>query len=401
MICVYEECTGCGACINVCPKKCIRLEPNEYGEEHPIIVEQECVQCGACKRVCPNNNILNRKKPIKVYAAWTANVEERKNSASGGIGAVLADWCICNGGIAYGVAYDNDFTPVFCGIADRNEIEKFKGSKYVQASTGKIFSDVKKKLNDRNTPIVFFGTPCQIAGLYSVVGSKHENLFTVELLCHGVSPVAYFHEELNYIRQSKRVKSFDNVTFRTNQYLLDFNFVLWKNGRTVFVQDSHTNEYFESFLTGLSLRESCYDCKYKNLDRVADVTIGDFIGLGKHVPFEGESERKSLILVNTDKGIKLINECAGKLVLRERTLEEALIEGTSLKQSFPRHQQQKKFRDLYKNKGFIYAVNATIGSDIENNAKNRKKIIFKKRLKRFLQSRFHIIIENGKIHYEV
>jgi len=42
-----EKCTGCGACVDICPVNAIKIE-NEKA-----IISEECVDCGACVEQCP------------------------------------------------------------------------------------------------------------------------------------------------------------------------------------------------------------------------------------------------------------------------------------------------------------------------------------------------------------
>lgn len=397
-ICDSNKCTGCGACANVCLKKCITMRADCYGELHPFIDSDKCIQCRKCVRTCPSNSNVDLIEPKVVYASWRTDQEKMKDSASGGIGAALAENWVKQGGVVFGTKFDESFHVVLCEEHTLDGIEAFKGSKYVQSYTGTSFSDVKR-LTANGTKVLYFGTPCQLAGLYAVVDRDNPNFVTVEILCHGVSSDAYLQEELEAIKKRIGNKRFDRLTFRTNKWMMDFYLGLWKGDEVVFSEQAYENEYFRGFLTGLTLRESCYQCLYKNTARIGDLCIGDFIGFGKHIPYEGEKARPSLILVMTEKGEKILNLANKDIILVERTMEEALIEGRSLRESFPRHEKQEEFRNNYKEKGFLYAVDSTIGNEIIEEKKRNRVVHIKRKIKLAFNSIFGIRIQNGRIYH--
>lgn len=362
-ICDYEACTGCGACANKCPKTCIEIKEDKYGELHPFVNEDLCIHCNTCVRVCPANKIPHLIEYKNVYAAWRKNFSDMTDSASGGVAASLSEMWIKKGGIVYGTEFDANFNAIMKRETDLIGVEKFKGSKYVQSYSKNSFKEVQKDLKE-NKKVLYFGTPCQIDGLYSVVDRNNENLFTVEILCHGVSSNSYLKEELQYIKENKKI-DFDSLTFRTNRWMMDFCFGLWKGEKCVLRQEAYMNEYFRGFLTGLTLRESCYQCHYKHKERLGDIVIGDFIGFGKYFPYEGGQRKASLIITYTNKGEKLLTQ-SNDLKLIRRTMEEAIIDGTSLKQPFARHKKQKDFRQEYLQNGFIAAIHKTVGDEIES-----------------------------------
>lgn len=398
-ICDENICTGCSACKEECPLQCITMQEDAFGEIHPEIDVLRCIACGKCVEICPNNRDAQLLSPQKVYAAYRKNQEKVLNSASGGVGAVFSETWVKEGGIVYGTAYDADFRPLVKGETTLEGIEAFKGSKYVQSCTDGVYRQIKDRLKNHQK-VLFIGTPCQVAGLYSIVDRNNSNLLTVEILCHGVSPEVYFKQQLRYLEETGCVSEYDNVTFRTNQWMMDFYFAVWNHGKAVYDKQAYENEYFAAFLSGLSLRESCYACRYKKTARLGDIMIGDFIGFGKHVKYEGPKTRKSLVITTTDRGEAFLKSCSGELELIERTIEEAAIEGRSLREPFPRHPNQAEFREKYQKVGFVEAVQATLGEEMKVHRKQNTKNRFKRNLKFFLRRRFHIKIENKKFYYE-
>lgn len=355
-ICKYEDCTGCFACYNICPKNCIGIEPDIYGELHPVIDEKKCINCKNCIKVCPGNkNNIELFKPIKCYAAYRLNKEKRADSASGGIGALLSEIVINNGGVVIGVKFDENLTPIHSVATTLCEIEKFKGSKYVQSRINNTYQSVKRYLNDKRE-VLFIGTPCQISGLKMYLNNKeYDNLITCDLICHGVSSYSYLQEHISNLNTIKNV---DKITFRSNQIKSNFRLKIFSKGKELYNKRAFQDNYFHAFLRGISLRESCYICKYATKKRIADITIGDFIGLGKNKIFKGNAVNASVVLINSIKGEKIFDEIKkDDIYIEEREYAEAINGGISLRRPFPRYKEQKEFRKIYPKVGFEKSIN--------------------------------------------
>ena len=180
-----KDCCGCGACFNACPKQCIVMQKDEEGFLYPIINKEKCIDCGLCKKVCP---ALKKKEvggQAKAYVGYNIDKVERKNSSSGGIFNVLANEIVSLGGHVYGAGFKEDFSVAHYSVDKKEDLCKLQTSKYVQSNTEKCFSKIKEQLN--NGELVYFsGTPCQVEGLISYLGKEHENLYTQDIICHGV-----------------------------------------------------------------------------------------------------------------------------------------------------------------------------------------------------------------------
>ena len=348
------------------------MQENEYGELHPAIDEAHCTHCNLCKKSCPNNIDLDFKYPSLCYASWITDAQKRKICASGGMGTILSEFVIKQKkGVVFGSRYDEQFTPIITCTEQLEELEYFKGSRYVQSIVG---NDTLLKVKDflkSGRFVLFIGTPCQIAGLKSFLRKDYDNLITVDLICHGVCPTTYFKEEVAYICKKKRIKNLVDVRFRGNDRK-NFCLSFWTgkrtgNSRCIYNKSAYTQYYFAGFLLGVSLRENCYQCNYARPERISDITIGDFIGLGKDEPFEGNPYNVSVVLPNTEKGLafyKEVQQAIPCLHTVERRYEEALKYGPSLREPFPRHALQKPFVAYCKEMGYVRAIRKVLRKDV-------------------------------------
>lgn len=362
-ICEYNKCTGCGACANACPINCITMREDAYGEIHPNIDINCCINCGRCQRSCPNNNNIIFNHPLKCYAAYVTNYEQRKICASGGLGTAIAEYVLIKqNGVLFGTRYDKNMMPIVASTEDINDLGKYKGSKYVQSIIGlNTYKSVREYLA-AGRQVVFIGTPCQIAGLICFLGKYYCNLLTVDLICHGVCPTRYLAEEIEHLKNKNKISHIDNIRFRGNDGN-DYKFSMWNRDTRVYV--SKFNYYLTGFLDGITLRENCYACNYARPERISDITIGDFIGLGKTIPYNDNPKNISSVFINSEKGYEFYQSLLrtnAEIRSTERPLEERLKYGPSLRFPFPRPDLNKRFRELYPNQGFIKASHIAMGS---------------------------------------
>lgn len=363
-ICPPNKCTGCYACVNACHFKCISMQEDKYGELHPVVDETRCTHCNLCMKSCPNNVDLDFNSPLSCYASWITDTQKRKICASGGIGTVLSEFAIKQkGGVVFGSRYDEQFTPIITYTEALEELEYFKGSRYVQSVVGNdTLIEVRDFLKSGRF-VLFIGTPCQIAGLKSFLRKDYDNLVTVDLICHGVCPTEYFKEEVAYICGRKKIKKLTDVRFRGNDrknYCLSF----WTGkSRCVYNKPAYTQYYFAGFLLGVSLRENCYQCRYARPERISDITIGDFIGLGKEIPFNYSKRNVSSVTINTSKGEAFYQEVSRHtdiLMNVQREYAERLKYKPSLIEPFHKHKLNPVFREQVLQIGYLKAIRQTL-----------------------------------------
>lgn len=371
-----SNCTGCGACEAICPVSCITMRQNDIGENVPDIDEKRCLHCDKCKTVCPQRNPPQKLVSSKCYAAYRTDEIKRLKSASGGIASVLGEFFLNSGTgkqatNVWGVGYNQQLIPEFMCAKNADELEKFKGSKYVQAIVGMAYETISRQL-ERGESVLFVGTPCQVAALlnYSTLKSMTEKLYTVDLLCHGVCPTSYFCNEIEYLRK-KSVIHIDDVVFRSNDKSQDFFFTVITNKDRVFSRTpAACQPYFYSFLGSVSLRESCYDCLYTSKGRCSDITIGDFFGLGtlKYPKYTGKKNNVSVVLTNTLKGQKLFESVRNELYMAERPADEAYNGRSVFSEPCRRHVKREAFISAYKRCGnFSKAIRLSCGLRINKN----------------------------------
>lgn len=383
-ICPHNECTGCYACVSACKHDCIKMEEDELGAIHPSVDENKCVNCGACRKVCPNNVSFDFKYPSACYASWITDKDKRRICASGGIGTTMSEYVIRNGGVVFGSRYNESLVPIITFTERLEELEHFKGSRYVQSLVGNdTYKQVKNFLLD-DRQVLFIGTPCQIAGLKSFLRKEYQNLITVDLICHGVCPTRYFTEEVDYLSNKFKLKDISDARFRGNDGN-NYRLTLWnKARRKLFPRDNYREKllrlsesqqfYIWGFLLGVTLRENCYACKYARPERISDITIGDFIGLGKEVPFDYPKANVSSVTINTEKGnafYKSVSESNDMLINVERNYEERLEYKPSLVEPFHRHPLNVKFKSNYPVYGFALSVRKVLHKEMSRRKMGR------------------------------
>lgn len=373
-ICAHNECTGCYACAAICPRHAVTMEEDNYGELHPIINEEKCIGCNMCVKVCPSNNDLSYNYPIKCYAAWITDADKRRICASGGIGTIMSEYVITQqGGVVFGSRYDESFMPIMAYTDRIEDLEKYKGSRYVQSIVGyDTFKKVRTYLNDGRN-VLFIGTPCQIAGLKGYLQKDYNSLVTVDLICHGCCPTKYFTEEIAHLSKIHSINNIFDIRFRgndRNNYALSIWTKTEKRIKRIYKKPALEQPYFASFLLGVALRENCYSCRFSRPDRISDITIGDFIGLGNEVEFPYSRYNVSSVSINTIKGelfYQKLKSVLPELISIERDYTERLKYKLSLGESAKCHQTRNSFREEYLKTNYVTAIRKVLKPILQRN----------------------------------
>jgi len=325
-ICRKDSCTGCGLCANICPYHAVSMySKDNFAHKRPLVNNKACVDCGLCTKKCPANFEVIKVKSRKCFAAWQVNDEKHYSSSSGGIAAALYENAIKQGSWIAGVKIGEDLEPQFVLSNKEEQIKEFKGSKYVQPVTGSIYREVAEKLQ-QGEKVLFIGLPCHCAAMKRYAENvENGELVLVDMVCHGVPAFKTLMAHIREVEEKiqKRTKM---VCFRDRYAGVCLELQDEKN--SFYKRYLHEDTFMHSFISGDLFDDNCYHCKYACPERVGDLTICDFWGIGKLEPFEHKMSRISAVLINTEKGEKEFVQIHGLIYSEERQLQEA-IEGNS------------------------------------------------------------------------
>lgn len=346
IICPKEKCTGCGLCAYVCKHSAISLQVDKYGFKYPKVDDSLCIKCGLCKKKCPSLSQLTDNHPIKAFACYNINDNEREKSSSGGIGHLMAQNIIMSQGVVYGCAFTPPWGIQHIRCTSVSDITKLRGSKYVQSDVSNVYESIKKDLSESKN-VLFIGTPCQVAGIKAAF-PKATYLYLVDIICHGTPSLQFLEETLPQLNVY-----IENMKFRDGTH---FRFSLESLSGVEFLsRDLSDDMYMKGFFNGTTFRPNCYSCQYAKQSRISDVTIGDFWGL-KSDKIKDNSKGVSLALINTDKGFSLFSQCKNQLYAEERPLEEAFAGNEQLNHPFKKGFRTSIFRYLYPKLGYNKAL---------------------------------------------
>lgn len=274
------ECSGCSACEQACPANAITMHRDKTGFDYPVVNEKKCINCSVCDKICPIKNEFKVRTPEHVYAVKNKNKGERLASSSGGVFSILAKDILAKGGTVYGAAFDCNWSVHHIRIESENELSLLRGSKYVQSKIGTIFKQVQKDLQE-NIPVLFSGTPCQVAGLLKFLKKKYTNLTTVDIACHGVPNPRIWEE---FLTKSFSNKKIEKISFRDKITGWNtFSFSITLSGKQ-YSKKIWKHPYMCLFLHDFILRPSCHFCHFRNGKSGADITIADYWGIERNHP---------------------------------------------------------------------------------------------------------------------
>ena len=268
----------------------------------------------------------NENNPI-AYAACSLNETTRMASSSGGIFSLLAEYILSLNGVVYGVTMSEDCRKAeFVRINCVDDLSKLRGSKYLQAQVGDTFDSVKVDL-DNLVHVLFTGTGCQVNGLKMYLGKDYENLFCVDVICHGVPSPKLWRQYVEYIERRSN-SSLIQIDFRCKvKNWTDFGVRSVFSDKQFFTS-KNKDPYMQMFLRNYSLRPSCYACVVKQVKK-ADLTIADFWGIEKVAPEINDNKGTSLVLIRTSKGQEIFENIRGKMWVQEVAYEDGVRDNPS------------------------------------------------------------------------
>lgn len=305
-----SDCCGCTACASVCRHAAITMQADATGFVYPLVDADKCVECGLCEKVCQFKADYQRYDNFdepRYYAMRCLDTAELDKSQSGGAFFILSQEVLSRGGIVYGAALDKAFRVEHQQAETAEARDRQRGSKYVQSSLEGIFQQIKEDMRS-GRQVLFSGTPCQCAGLRSFFGRRQpDNLFTVDLLCHGVTSPLFWAQYLAMISKMRR-KEITEVRMRDKSFG-------WLSSQETYLfgnEKLHKNTFYALYYAGHISRPSCFACPFVNTQRVADITIGDYHGWNQHHDTFTDNTGVSLAMANSAKGMALIESVQGK-----------------------------------------------------------------------------------------
>lgn len=311
---ITDTCTGCGACVNVCPKHCLRLEPDLEGFYVPKY-QEGCIECGLCEKTC---HVIHStgKKPISkdsVFIYHSSDNGIREKSSSGGAFSLFADYVIQSGGVVFATLYNPETKRVEVSNTDLFPLQKFRKSKYVESFFGDSYSPIRTELK-KGRKILFCGTPCQVSGLIRYLETlkvEASNLLTIDFICHGVPSMKCLNAFLSYdgrkvVDMDFRYKDFSGMKIGWHDMAYCEYYESGDN-KVFTCNDLHYYYYYYPFLESVMLRKSCYTCNEVNYS-AADITVGDFWSINKDKTIADDNKGVSIIKIHTQKALSVWSE---------------------------------------------------------------------------------------------
>ena len=375
-----NSCTGCGVCALVCPQQCIIMEEDNQGHLFPRITENSCLKCGLCENSCVVLHPVELKPIIQAYASWTKHDYDYKTTASGGIATVLSKYMIGQKGVVYGCAMLPDVEVRHMRVEKVEVLEWLKSSKYVQSSITAIIPQLKADVYEGKQTL-FIGTPCQVAAIKGLFTNQPDNLFLVDLICHGVPSLKSLKGHISKVAKGKKA---DRVVFREvgNRFVFAVYDHLGKQAyRMPLWPERYRDWYINAFIDGYIYRNSCYQCGFAKPERCSDITIGDFWGLSSDEAIPSHDYGCSVVLPITNKGMMLVEAIKPLVNLYERDVQEALSGNTQLRHPMRLTKRVRVYRNVQnviKSPWMYYLLNVDRISKIYID-KMKKKLSYDKR----------------------
>lgn len=320
-----QDCCGCTACAAICPKDAIIMKEDNEGFLYPEVDRNVCVNCRLCEQVCPIKNYRSKSSNPKQKAAIVQNKDQNicRQSTSGGAFTPIAEYVIDRGGIVFGVAIDDTYRVKHIGVTNKEDLEKFRNSKYVQSDMGDTYKRVKYNL-EKGTLVCFSGTPCQIEGLLGYLSKSYDNLILVDVVCRAVPSPGVWRK---YIDMETSSRGECTVRFRDKALGYQYSTMEIKDENGLVTRGGiESQPWLRMFFSGMIIRPSCTVCHFRNRYRSSDFTIWDCFNISRIDRKFNEDVGTTRVLIHSKKGEKIFEEIRDKFKCKMISCEKA-IEG--------------------------------------------------------------------------
>ncbi len=369
-----HNCTGCHACANICPQQCIVMESDSEGFLYPKVDLKSCVDCGICEKACPVLHKEAIENDPQAYACYNRDVLVRSESSSGGIFTLLAEQIISAGGVVFGVGLDKDLSAFHSYAETKEQLSDFRGSKYIQSKIGETYKKAKDFLK-QDRRVLFTGTPCQIAGLKSYLQQDYDNLFCIDIICHGVPSPKVWHKYVSYHENRVGAKA-QSANFRhKNKGWKRFSMSLLFSNGTQHIETLDKDLFMQAFLKDTCLRPSCHKCNFKSLHRQSDITLADFWGVQNVLPELDDDRGTSLLLINSAKGKAMFDRIEDSISFEKVDINKAVSYNPAVIKSAGQNPKREKFFDEVDILSFDKLVNKYCSDSIAVKTKMKAKSI--------------------------
>lgn len=353
------QCCGCTACAEICPVHCIEMKEDTEGFKYPKVETNKCINCGACERTCPELNYRRRVSfQEKAYLVQNKNQRVLKESTSGGAFTAIAEYVIENGGIVYGAVMDPDTMFVHhVGVDKEDELCEFRNSKYVQSDVGTCFLEAKECLQ-KNRLVCFSGTPCQIEGFKGFLGSSYskykDNLILVDVVCRAVPSPGVWEKYVDDIKQ--RHGNIESVRFRDKELGYQYSTMVIKTEDGVTQRDGiETSMWLRMFFSGIIIRPSCTECKFRSPYRRSDITLWDCFPTYRFDKTIDEDAGTTRMLVHSGKGFEVLKAIQSQLKIEKLEVEDAISGVREMRLSPDMNEKREDFYETVHTEGLLVA----------------------------------------------
>jgi len=349
-----KDCCGCWACADVCPVACISMPEDEEGFRYPLVDKEKCIDCHLCEKVCPVINVEPEvKKTQHCYVLQHKDDKILKESTSGGAFTAIASWVIEQGGVVFGAGFDDKFQVVHQYTETIDGLSKFRNSKYVQSLIGRTYIEVRDFLKNGRL-VCFSGTPCQLEGLLCFLRKPYDNLITIDIACYSVTSPKIFREYLD--EQKERFGAdVQNVKFRDKQPF-GYNYSqmsIYRDNKQIYHEGVDTDAYLRSFVSGVNVRPSCFDCRFKKQYRLTDFTIWDCYDVRPYSKQMDDNRGVTRVLAHTKRAVDILDKLKDRATIIEIPVDEAMQDSKELVTSIPMNNGRETFFHAIQNRNLF------------------------------------------------